>query len=140
MLYDVDDAKLYASHALAGPDAELARDWELFQAVESGEARFLYRFWNAPAPAVVLGRNGVAEKDVMIDACRRDNVPVVRRCSGGGTVVLGPGCFNYAIAVSLVSEPALTNVGTSFKAILGGIVTALDVPGLSIAGTDLALD
>ena len=78
---------------------------------------------------------------MILDACRDDGVPVLRRFSGGGAVVLGPGCLNYAVALSLVSRPELADVAASFQFILGRIVAALDVPGLSIAGeTDLALD
>ena len=68
------------------------------------------------------------------DACRADGVAVLRRFSGGGAVVLGPGCLNYAIALSLVSRPELADVAASFRAILGRVAAALGVPGLSIAG------
>ena len=71
----------------------------------------------------------------------RRRVPVLRRFSGGGAVVLGPGCLNYAVVLSLVSWPELTNVAASFHVILGRIVAALGISGLSIAGgTDLVLD
>ena len=79
--------------------------------------------------------------DVIQEACRDDGVRVLRRFSGGGAVVLGPGCLNYAVALSLVSRPELADVAASFQFILGRIVAALGIPGLSIAGgTDLALD
>ena len=77
---------------------------------------------------------------VDLDACRADGVEVLRRSSGGGAVVLGPGCLNYAIAVSLVSRPELVDVAGSFCAILGQIAASLGVPGVSIAGhADLSL-
>ena len=78
--------------------------------------------------------------DVIQDACRADRVRVLRRFSGGGAVVLGPGCLNYAVVLSLVSWPELANVSASFQFILGRIVAALGVPGLALAGgTDLVL-
>ena len=65
---------------------------------------------------------------------------VLRRVSGGGAVVLGPGCLNYAVVLSLASHPATGRVAASFRLVLRAIVEALDVPGLSIeGGTDLAL-
>jgi lipoate-protein ligase A len=68
-------------------------------------------------------------------------VPVLRRFSGGGTVILGPGCLNYALALPLVSQPRLADVAASFQLLLGRIVTALAVPRLAIEGrTDLTLD
>jgi lipoate-protein ligase A len=116
-------------------------DWALFQAVERGETHHVYRCWQTARPVVVAGRHRPLSDDVRLDACRADAVPIVRRPSGGGTVVLGDGCLNYAVACSFVSRPELIDVPASFATILRAIADALDVPGLSLCGgTDLALD
>ena len=117
----------------------LTLDCQLFQAVEDGSSRHAFRIWEAPRPAVVLGRSNDTAAHVVEDACRADSVPVVRRFSGGGSVVLGPGCLNYAVALSLVSHPLLRDVRRSFDVILDWIAGALDLPGLTRAGTDLTL-
>jgi lipoate-protein ligase A len=118
----------------------LARDWAMFQSVEAGASESLCRSWQTTRPVVVVGRSSRIAADVVLDACREDRVPVLRRFSGGGAVVLGPGCLNYAVALSLVSRPELRHVRASFQFILGRIAAALDIPDLSIAGgTDLAL-
>jgi lipoate-protein ligase A len=120
---------------------DLAREWELFQAVETGLAACVWRTWQSPRPVVVLGRHTPAADHVIVDACRDDQVAVLRRFSGGGAVVLGPGCLNYAVALSLVSHPHLMEVATSFHVILGRIVGSMGVAGLHIAGeSDLAVD
>jgi lipoate---protein ligase len=120
--------------------SHLAREWELFQGVETGTADCLWYIWESPRPVVVLGRNSPIDDHVIVEACRDDGVAVLRRFSGGGAVVLGPGCLNYAIALSLISHPWLADVASSFHAILGQIVGSMRVPGLSIAGgSDLAL-
>ena len=94
-----------------------------------------------PGPSSSSAEAADIAADVIEEACRADGVRVLRRFSGGGAVVLGPGCLNYAVALSLVSRPELADVAASFQFILGRIVAALGVPGLSIAGeTDLALD
>jgi lipoate-protein ligase A len=137
------------------PEEHLAREWALFQSVEAGASGNLYRCWQAARPVVVVGRNSlvaddviqVAEQlglpvadDVIPEKCGADGVRVLRRFSGGGAVVLGPGCLNYAVVLSLVSWPALTDVAASFRFILERIVAALSIPGLSAAGeADLAL-
>ncbi len=41
---------------------------------------------------VVLGASNVAEHEVNLAACVADDVPVLKRYGGGGTVVLHPGC------------------------------------------------
>jgi lipoate-protein ligase A len=122
------------------PEAHLAHEWALFQSVETGACRNLYYSWRTLLPVVVVGRSRPIADDVVKEACQEDGVRILRRFSGGGTVVLGPGCLNYAVVLSLVSCPALADVAGSFRIILGRIVAALDVPGLAIAGrTDLVL-
>jgi len=121
-------------------DSELIPDWALFRAVEAGEADHLYRCWQTPRPIVVAGRHCAPADDVLLEACRADAVPVIRRASGGGTVVLASGCLNYAVALSFVSRPALMNVAGSFAWILGAIVDSFAVPGLMLSGaSDLSL-
>jgi lipoate-protein ligase A len=122
-------------------DWHLTRDWELFQSVESGASDHLFRIWDVPDPVVVAGRSNRLEDWVQLDACRRDNVPVLRRFSGGGAVVLAPGCLNYAVATSLVSRPELADVGSSLCFVLQHIVAAFGLTGLAIsAPSDLSLD
>jgi lipoate-protein ligase A len=122
------------------PEEQLALDWASFQSVETGTSECLYRCWQAPRPVVVVGRNGHLARDLVEETCRADDVRVLRRFSGGGAVVLAPGCLNYAVVLSLVSWPQLVNVSASFQLILGRIVAALAIPGLAVAGeTDLAL-
>ena len=50
------------------------------------------RFWEARAHAVVLGRS-CGESGLAL--------PAERRSSGGGTVLVGPGCLCYTIALPL---------------------------------------
>ena len=112
----------------------------LFDRVETGCGDNLVRYWETPTPVVVVGRHSVVADDVNEEACRADGIPVLRRFSGGGTVVLAPGCMNYAAAFSLTSRPELWDVAASFEVILGAIVRSLAVPALSIAGTDLVVN
>ena len=122
------------------PEEQLTREWALFQSVEAGAPGNLCRCWQATQPVVVAGRSSPLAAGVILDACREDRVRVLRRFSGGGAVVLGPGCLNYAVVLSLVSSPELIDVAGSFQVILGRIVAALGIPGLSLAGeTDLML-
>jgi lipoate---protein ligase len=118
----------------------LARELVLFRSVEAGDGRESVRLWETARPVVVVGRSTTIFDHVDLDACRADGVEVLRRSSGGGAVVLGPGCLNYAIAVSLVSRPELADVAGSFCAILGQVAASLGVSGVAIAGyADLAL-
>jgi lipoate---protein ligase len=123
------------------PEEHLERDWDVFRRIETGSADYLVRTWETTRPIVVVGRSTSVAEHVFLDACHEDGVRVMRRFTGGGAVVLGPGCLNYAVGVSLVSRPDLFEVAESFSIILGRIAAALQVPGLTIGGgTDLVFN
>ena len=123
------------------PTEHLARDWRIFQAAESGAAGVRWSIWEAQRPVVVLGRYNRIDEWVLANACQRDGVEVLRRCSGGGAVVLGPGCLNYAIGLSIVSRPRLAEVAAAFRTVLACVIAELQVEGLMVAGiADLALE
>jgi lipoate-protein ligase A len=99
------------------------------------------RLWEWPAPAVILGAGCRLAGDVDEGNCRADGVPVLRRASGGGTVLLGEGCLVYSLVLAYDRCPALGEVGPSYAHILGRLRDALaDVaPGIERAGiSDLA--
>src|SRR5262245_36191690 len=122
------------------PQAQLDADWAMFQAVEAGQAPVLWRSWEVREPVVVIGRRGSLADDAIQDACRADGIRVLRRFSGGGAVVLGRGCLNFAVAMSLATRPDLIDVERSFDVILHAIAASLAVPGVAVFGCDLALD
>jgi lipoate-protein ligase A len=123
------------------PDAHLRHEWQLYESVEAGADLCLLHILESPSLAVVLGRNTFSEQHVVQEACRADGIPILTRHTGGGAVVLGPGCLNYAVVLPLVSHPGLTDVALSFRIVLGWMVEALGVHGLTVAGgADIALD
>ncbi|HZN26717.1 MAG TPA: lipoate--protein ligase family protein [Burkholderiales bacterium] len=98
------------------------------------------RFWETVQECVVLGRSGRVERDVKLDLCRRSRIPVLRRCSGGGAVLLGPGCLNYSIVLPLEWNVRWRDVRYSFEWTMTLVRRALGVPGLRSEGSDLSLD
>jgi lipoate-protein ligase A len=121
--------------------SQLVRERQLFALAERGLCGELFHCWETHRPAIVLGRSRRAADDVFDHVCAADRVPILRRITGGGTVVLGPGCLNYVVVLSIVSRPELAEVAASFRAVLGGLASALELPGLIIEGqTDLVLD
>ncbi|HMJ92372.1 MAG TPA: lipoate--protein ligase family protein [Candidatus Acidoferrum sp.] len=82
----------------ATPAANLAADEALLDLCEQHGTEVL-RFWESPVPFVVVGYGNRIAAEVNVPACAARGVPILRRCSGGGTVVQGPGCLNYAVTL-----------------------------------------
>lgn len=72
-------------------------DEDLLVAVQTGGSPAV-RVWEPPELAVVLGRSNEPEREVILNQCERDRVPVLRRRGGGGAVVLAPGCLVATLA------------------------------------------
>ena len=77
---------------------------------DEGAAPPLVRFWEPREYAVVLGASRRIRDEVRIEACRNDGVPILRRSSGGGTVVIGPGTLNVAVVLPQTAAPGLSAV------------------------------
>jgi lipoate-protein ligase A len=121
----------------------LALDEALLLAAESGDGDEVLRVWEWPAPAVVLGSGCRLAEDVDESACTADGVPILRRASGGGTVLLGRGCLLYTLILRYERDPVLSDIRPSYRFILGHLGRALEEGTGSVeqAGvSDLALD
>lgn len=120
----------------------LALDEALLREAEAGQGREVLRLWEWPGRAVVLGAGCRLAEDVHERDCTGDGVPVLRRASGGGTVLLGPGCLCYSLVLAYARDPALGEIGSSYAYILDTLAATLRpaVPGVERAGTsDLAV-
>lgn len=119
----------------------LALDEALLLDAEAGGPEVL-RLWHWPHPAVVLGAAGRIADDVDENACRNDNMPILRRSSGGGTVLLGDGCLLYSLILRFDRDPALSDLHASYRFILGRLQRGLQahVPDVALdGGSDLTL-
>ncbi len=131
----------YLDVTLSTPAANVALDEALLLEAEAGHGGEVLRLWEWPAPAVVLGAGGRLAEDVDEAACRADGVPVLRRSSGGGTVLIGAGCLCFSLVLRFDRHPALGEIPTSYVYILDRTLEALAglLPGAERAGTsDLA--
>jgi lipoate-protein ligase A len=115
----------------------LALDEALLLAAEAGQGGEVLRVWEWPRLAVVLGAGCRLAEDVDEAACHAEGVPILRRSSGGGTVLLGPGCLLYSLILRGDRDPALGQIQSSYACILGRIGQA--VGGLPAGISDLAL-
>lgn len=125
------------------PEANLALDEALLEtADEAGEPCEVLRLWEAPRPLVVLGRASRVAVEVDEAGCQARGIPILRRSSGGASVVVGPGCLMYSAVLSLRLRPQLQQIGAAHCFALRTLGDALRrlVPEVQCQGTsDLTL-
>jgi lipoate-protein ligase A len=81
------------------PHENLACDEVLLDRCDDGSGGEVLRIWESPVHFIVLGFSGELRKEVWHQACATKGIPVLRRVSGGGTVVQGPGVLSYAVVL-----------------------------------------
>ncbi len=99
--------------------------------------------WESARPWVVVGLGQAVSREVELDFCNRSGIGVFRRCSGGGAVVQGPGCLNYAVTLRMDRDPLLASVTGTNQWLMGRLRDALQpiLPApVAVRGhTDLAI-
>ena len=112
------------------PEDNIAFDDALFSMAEKQEAGEYLRFWESPVLFVVMGLTSRREIDVNDTKVLQDNIPVLRRSSGGGTVLQGPGCLNYALILEKQKHPELNDLRKSYAWISARVIDALREAGV----------
>src|SRR5665213_387067 len=112
------------------PQENIAFDEVLLSLAEKYGAGEYLHFWESSQIFVVLGKIGRAEIDVNTIHTQKDNIPVLRRSSGGGTVVQGPGCLNYTLVLSKQKHPEINDLRASYEWISAKVVEALGHAGM----------
>jgi lipoate---protein ligase len=84
------------------------------------------RLWESPTTVVVAGSSTRVVEEVKLDVCAADNVPVLRRASGGTTIVAGSGCLMYGVVLSYKLRPHLKSIDQAHKFVLDSIAGALN--------------
>ncbi len=79
-------------------EKELAADRELLERTATSGCP-ASRLWQLDSYAVVAGRGSRVEADIDLEFCGRHGIPVIRRFSGGGSVMVGPGTLQWAVAL-----------------------------------------
>jgi lipoate-protein ligase A len=135
----------YLDLTLPSPAANLACDEALLDACEDDSGPEVLRFWEPREYFVVAGFSNSVAREVNLEACRRSGIGVFRRCSGGGTVLQGPGCLNYSLALKIVGRPELETIPAAnchimkrhreaLSAILGRAVEVRGITDLAVGG------
>ncbi|HEX8237712.1 MAG TPA: lipoate--protein ligase family protein [Abditibacteriaceae bacterium] len=125
------------------PQENLACDEALLDWSEEESGAAVLRFWESPRHFVTLGYTDGASREADREACRVLDIPILRRCSGGGTVLQGPGCLNYALVMPIPQSGPLSNLSDTNGFIMQRhrevLTQLLGAPVSSEGFTDLAI-
>ena len=117
---------------LPTPQENILYDDVLLDLAEQGSAGEALRFWESRELFIVLGRIGDPAADLHVPKVIADRVPVLRRSSGGGTVLQGKGCLNYTLVLSK-DRPEIRDLRRSYQFICGNIIAAIKNCGIDAA-------
>ena len=85
----------------------------------------ILRIWEMPSYCVLLGRGSKVSMEVHRTETESKGVPILRRSSGGATVVGGPGCLMYSVLLSYARRPMLRSLDEAHRLVVGRLRDAL---------------
>jgi lipoate-protein ligase A len=108
----------YLGLSFADPRRNLACDEALgdnFEAADGGE---VLRLWEPADYFAVVGYSNRVKAEVNVAACEQRGIPILRRFSGGGAVLQGPGCLNYTLVLRNERPGPFGDIGQSYHRVL----------------------
>src|SRR5262245_41894061 len=109
----------YCDLTLPAPAENLACDEALLDLCEAGLGRELLRFWEPAQYFVVAGYANKIASEVNLPFCQKEDIPVLRRCTGGGTVLQGSGVLNFSLILATNHSAPLHGITAANNFILG---------------------
>jgi len=106
------------------PSADLALEEAIHLSVEAGASPATWRLWIAREPAIVLGTGQEHQREANVPEARKRGVHLLRRHSGGGAVVIGPGAINFS---AFYPYNELEGSGTIKGAMLAALLPVVEV-------------
>jgi lipoate-protein ligase A len=100
------------------PAENLACDEALLDFFEENGGDGVLRFWEPPHYFAVVGYANKVHTEVDVPACEAGGIPILRRCSGGGTVLQGPGCLNYSLILKIEEHGPLASITSANRFIM----------------------
>ncbi len=109
-------------------DSQMAYDQQFLKEANTKQKNMI-RFWESRDYAVVLGLSNKKEEHAFIERCQKDGVAIIKRSSGGGSVLQGPGCINYAVYLNYDDFPICKNLNSTSDFVLSTVCKALHTCG-----------
>lgn len=124
---------LFIDKTLPTPEENIRFDETLLDEAE-GSGDFIFRLWESTQYAVILGRSNKAQEETKEEACKANGIPILSRSSGGGTVLLGPGCLCYSVIAPI--EGHFSSISSTTAHVMGQHQQAISslLPTIQIQG------
>jgi lipoate-protein ligase A len=116
----------------ASPAEDLALEEAIQEALEKGAAPPTWRIWAARRPAIVLGTGQRASLEINPAAAAAENIPILRRHSGGGAVLIGPGVWQYSAFLPFAELPGSETISGAMRSALRPVLHVLCAWGASV--------
>lgn len=107
-------------------------EWMLELCDNSSEPAELFRIWENSIPAVILGRSSKYSSEVNVGRCLQSGIEILRRCSGGASVVIGPGCLMYTVVLDYRLRPELRMLDEAHGFVMKHIQSAVARTGVDV--------
>lgn len=106
---------------------QMAIDEAIFRRYDEGESVPTFRFFRFKPSAITLGYSQDLHETINVEKCDENDIPYVRRITGGGTVFHD---YRGEITYSVVTEKIEGDIEESFRQLLEPIMKTLEDYGL----------
>lgn len=134
----------YLDLTLPMPAENLACDEALLDFCEETDGPEILRVWEPSDYFIVVGYANKVNLEVNCRAATAQAIPILRRCSGGGTIVQGRGCLNYSLILNFAKNNHLQTIAGVNRFIMSRhceLFQKLFQENVAIQGhTDLTID
>lgn len=126
----------FASELDKQPELQLALDEALLLMANEGTVSPSLRTWSFSRTAVVLGRSSKVAKETDRTFCDQHQIPIFRRCSGGASIVGGPGCLMYSVVLSTDDHPEARKIDAAHELVMSRVLAAVrrQLPEVQLQG------
>jgi lipoate---protein ligase len=125
---------------LNDPADHLALDEAVLMREAAESDRFqpweILRVWEFSQPVVVAGRSSRIRQEIDVDYCNAMKMPILRRCTGGASVVAGPGCLMYSVVLDHAVHDGLRKIDAAHQYVMSRVLAAVQqqVPAAKLQG------
>ena len=113
-----------------GAAENMALDKTILSAVNERKSPPTLRFMFFDRPVILVGYNQNVEDEVKIDFCKEHDIPVNRRITGGGAILMDRGALGWEL-VAPKSALRGSTVENMYRTLCGGCVNALKSFGIA---------